>query len=176
MCMCYTHVHRYLHGHPYKSTGTRIHPHTYVYAHILSHTHAYTYAHIHRPTHVYTHTNMENLCKRNHIGPRYICAHIHKHICNRYKQTQAYRHSGAYTCMYTGAHIYINKYTRVQAFILTQAHPHIQADIDIQYMHVHIHICTRGCNNTIMLIHGQTHSHQWQSLGIGGVCAILLTY
>lgn len=74
--------------------------------------------------------------------------------------------------------MYINKYTWVQTFILTQTHPHMQTDmgIHIQYMHVHIHICTRGCNNTIMLIHGQTHSHQWQSLEIGGVCAILLTY
>lgn len=74
---------------------------------------------------------------------------------DKYKQTQAYRHSGAYTCMYTGAHIYINKYTRVQAFILTQAHPHIQADMGIHSYTIH------ACAYTYMYTGMQQYSHAY---------------
>ena len=39
---------------------------------------------------------------------------------DRYKQTQAFRHPGAYTCIYTGAHMYVDTVMPTDTWTLTK--------------------------------------------------------
>lgn len=51
--------------------------------------------------------------------------------------------------------MYINKYTWVQTFILTQAHPHMQADMGIHTYTIH------ACAYTYMYTGMQQYNHAY---------------